>query len=162
MEVVNLNPWTYSGMMADQVVELTRLMFHEYLGVKNLLFFPEPADALAWLALRIPLAKRVRLPKPRLKLSLLLKDYVTAVPSEVKRYSDRPLVAVFGPGKGEELVPLTASGLSVVCLDTHDSHIIEELLRATFLAEARAHAHRLHSLRCRCHGGRGDTQRAIW
>jgi hypothetical protein len=67
-----------------------------------------------------------------MKLSLLLKDYVKQIVSEAERSDGPPLVAVFGPGKGEELVPMVSAGLSAICLDAHDSHFLEGLLHDTF------------------------------
>jgi hypothetical protein len=132
MELGNLHASAFPGPFERDIANLARLMFHEYFGVKNLLSFPDASDVVAWIALGFPLARRAVLPRPRLKLSLLLRDYVGQVLSETKRNSGVPLVAIFGPGKGEELVPLLARGLSVLCLDAHDADVIKDLLYDTF------------------------------
>lgn len=128
MEIGNLEPSIYAGPFAQQVAEIVRLMFREYFGVKNLLSLPEAADLAAWIIR--PLARRMS--RPRLKLSLLLKDYVEEIVSKTRRSTDPPLVAIFGPGKGEEIVPLTARGLSVLCIDARDASFTTDLLVETF------------------------------
>jgi hypothetical protein len=132
MEIGNLEPSRYSGPFAEEVGDLARLMFHEYFGVKNMLSLPDPADLVAWLTQHLPFARRLGLPPPRLKLSLLVRDYVEEVISKTRRSSDPPLVAAFGPGKGEELVPLIEKGLSILCLDAHSSAFLRDLHLDTF------------------------------
>ncbi len=132
MEVVNLDPAVYPESLRQDVADLTQLMFCEFFGVKSLLSFPEPADIWAWLAANVPFIPHLELSPPHLKLSLLLRDYVAYVVTEAERNRDLPLVAVFGPGNGEELVPLIDKGLSVVCLDALDQQVSRGLFRDTF------------------------------
>jgi len=131
MEIGNLDPASYSGSFSQEVAALRALMFQEYFGVKSLLAIPEAADLVACIAPTLV----GRLPPPRLKLSLLLRDYVERIVSETRR-GDLPLVAVFGEGKGEELVPLVVRGLSVICFDAHDQQFTRDLLLGTFRQSA--------------------------
>lgn len=132
MEICNLNPFSYSGLLQKEARELTIFMFSEYVGVKNLLSFPEFADIQATLSFKIPWLKFLSIPKPRLKLSLLLKNYVRQILAEAQIINGPPLICVFGPGKGEEIVPLIASGFSVLCLDIHDLTMLTDLFKSTF------------------------------
>lgn len=132
MEIINFNPLVYQEPLREEVRDLTRLVFNEYFGVKNSLSFPDRADLLAALSLRIPLLKRLPLPHPRLKLSLLLKDYVQRLIAEAQKGDGLPLIAIFGPGKGEELIPLMESQFSVLCLDAQDHDSLKSLLKSTF------------------------------
>jgi hypothetical protein len=132
MEILNLNPLNYQRIPQEEVQQLIHLMFYEFSVVKNLLAFLDPADILACLSLRISPLKRAKLPKPRLKLSLLLADYVKAVLAEARRTDGPPLLAVFGPGKGEELIPFLKNGFSVLCFDVQDANALSDLFRGTF------------------------------
>lgn len=132
MEIANLNPRCYPASLQQELQEVTRLMFFEYFGVKNVLSFPETADIIASLSLRIPALRSVKLPEPRLKPSLLLMDYVRQILIEARKVDGPPLIVIFGPGKGEELVPLITAGFSVLCFDAHDSGVLIDMFKATF------------------------------
>ena len=132
MEFVNLNPDNYPEPLKTEAREITELMFLEYFGVKNLISFPDPDDIRAW-AQTFPLGKlilRNPLTPPHLKESLLLKDYVDLLTSEANGNHDP--YAIFGPGKGEELVRIVKGGNSAICFDLHSFETLEKMFKKTF------------------------------
>lgn len=135
MEIANLTPTTCPGVSEADLEKITNWMFLEYFKVKHVLSFPEWADLLAWLGQKPLLGRLInsaKLSSPRLKESFLLKDYVDLTLQEAKKERGEPLIAIFGCGKGEELVPLTQHGFSVVCFDLHDRKMLEKLFQTTF------------------------------
>ena len=145
MEIANFKPSDCPEHLQNDVEEMMKLMYAEYFGVKNLLSFPDRADIIASLSNWISPLNRIRLAEPKLKLSLLLKDYVKGTLEEAKKTSGSPLVAILGPGKGEELVPLTREGYSVLCLDAHDETTLRYLFQTTF-EQARVEKPRIETI----------------
>ena len=138
MEIANLNPDNYPSPFREEVEDLVWGMFGEYFGVKNALSRPSAADAIA-LMRRMPrlgaFLDRVHfLPSPRLKDSLLLQPYTNRIIREARSPEGKKVIAVLGPGKGEELVKLAQAKEvgAILCLDAHDGCILQTMFQETF------------------------------
>lgn len=114
MEILNLSSPVHEDPIRTDILEMCYLTFGEFFVVKNLLSFPSVADILSVLSLKVSLLRFLKLSPPRLKYSLLLRDYVGQIFAEMKRVEGPPLIAIFGPGKGEESVPFINNGFSVL------------------------------------------------
>lgn len=132
MEIMNISSHIHDDPIRSDILEMCYLTFSEFFVVKNLLSFPEMADIITSLAVKVPFLRKLRLSHPRLKHSLLLRDYIEQIFTEMKKIDGPPLISIFGPGKGEELVPFIKRNISVLCFDSNQGVILKDFFINTF------------------------------
>lgn len=132
MEIMNISSHSHEDPIRTDILEMCYLTFSEFFVVKNLLSFPETADIITALSAKMSFLRMLRLSQPRLKHSLLLRDYIGQIFTEMKEIGGPPLISIFGPGKGEELVPFIERNISVLCFDSNQGIILKDFFIDTF------------------------------
>lgn len=132
MEILNISSRVHEDPIRTDILEMCYLTFGEFFVVKNLLSFPSAADILSVLSSKVSLFRFFKLSPPRLKYSLLLRDYVAQIFSEMRRVQGPPLISIFGPGKGEEILPFITNNISVLCFDSNHGAILKDFFINTF------------------------------